>query len=442
MERGGRPVVMARAGTFYGRGPELALLKRTLLPGEAGGSPPLVLIHGAEEIGKTALVHEFGRQVLAEKTGHPAAAFWWEGPVRAGTLGQFVELLLASGRSNVPRLQQSRGVLSGNKGPEAEGDGGPAERRVSAYNNDGTVRDLENTPLVTLAEEEVLLAERFVERLVMWVGSAAEAEGDGGPSLARLFRMIFVFDAFESYPTAVKNWVGRHLLPAMQSTRGLPGQSLLLTGRQSWEEGEQGDYWQAPPGSFHQLALSPLDRHACEQWLAAVGEDVGKVDLLLERTDGFPGRIERILAVRKWWEQVQAESGVLAGYSARERRWLHAAAMARTMNAEMLNIMLGRREAEEAFGWLREQEGIGWWEAERDESGERLHLREEVRDEIIRQVSSRVPARHREFLEKMHLWTEVSSRVESLHHRHYLGELSPIQPFNEEMIRDLFGANG
>lgn len=433
---------MARAGTFYGRGPELAWLKRTLLPGEAGGAPPLVLIHGGENLGKTALVQEFGRQVLAEKTGHPAAAFWWEGPVRAGTLGQFVELLLASGRSNVPRLQQSRGVLSGDGGGQTDGSGGSGERRVSAYNNDGTVRDLENTPLVTLAEEEVLLAKRFVERLVKWMGSLGGESG--GPGLEALFRMIFVFDAFESYPTAVKNWLGRHLLPAMQSAEGLPGQSLLLTGRQSWQEGEQGDYWQAPPGSFHQMGLSPLDRHACEQWLAAMGEDVGMVDLLLERTDGFPGRIERVLAVRKWWEQVQAEAetGVLAGYSARERRWLHAAAMARTVTVEMLQIMLGRKEAGEAYGWLREQAGIGWWEAARDEAGERLHLREEVRDEIIRQVSSRVPARHREFLEKMNLWTDVSSRVESSRHRQYLGELSPIQPFNEEMIRDLFGANG
>lgn len=167
------------------------------------------------------------------------------------------------------------------------------------------------------------------------------------------------------------------------------------------------------------------------------------MDLLLEQTDGFPGRIQRTLAIRKWWEQADREKeGPLAVYSAQQRRWLHAASMARTVNEEILQVLLGRREAEEAFAWLAKQDTIGWREPARDESGERLHLHEEVRDAIIRQVSSRVPARHREFLEKVNLVTDVTGRVDSSRHRRYLGELSPIQPFNEEMIREIFGANG
>jgi len=436
-------VLESEAPSFFGRGQELGWLRRQLFPSlEPSDATPILLVHGYQEIGKSALVRAFAEQSLAEGSRQPAAAFWWEGPVRAATLSQFGDALLKTGWSTLSELQANRSILSRGLGSVSTPSQSMEPAKVAAYTKDGSAADIERNPLVTLAEEESFLARKFGKMLLDWLeprGGRAKVAG-----LDALFRLVFIFDAFESYPTAVKNWLGRHLLPALHADPRFPRSCILLTGRQSWEEGEQADYWESHPGSFKQMLLGPLDRFACEEWLQAAGKPLSLVDILLEESEGVPGRIQRILTFDRYLEKKRDEpaqaEGLLSGYDARQRRWLHAAAMSRLVHRELLQVLLGRIDAEKAFQWLRDQETLCWRDSRAGE--EVLALKESARDEIIRRVTSKVPARHREFLEKANVLTQVISKVDSFEKREYLRHLTPIQPFNRELIREVFGENG
>lgn len=424
---------------FVGRTHSLGWLRRHLLGwGEDQANTPLILLHGAEGVGKTALVEHFLRTYTGAKGSLKTANFTWKGTVRPTSLVLFARMLLASGTTGVADLEGRRERLEFDF-YEPEGHPATTSRRGGdTYTIHGSARDADHGPASLGYEMESGLAETAVRSLVDWL--------DGGEVLERLnlnnlFRLVFFFDGFDAYPTAIKTWIGRHFFPTLTAERELPRSAFILTGRQSWQDGGQGDYWEAHPGAFAQHYLGPLSRQDCEQWLNGAGRNVSLVDVLYEETEGYPARIEEALREKDWLEKRMEKPAdpddPLSYFTAQQRRWLHAAAMNRAVSLETLQVLLGRVEGTQAFGWLSRH--IELCQVERDFRGEHLLvLSDEMRDVILFRIPSRVPARHREFLEKVRLMSSVRAKVDSGEHRGNLRVLTPIQPFNKQLIEEVF----
>lgn len=431
--------VMAAPVAFFGRTTELTWLRELYFQwGERNELAPIGLLHGPEGAGKSLLVEHLNRELFGEKSARPAAIFGLRAPLRFGGTIEFAHGLLRSGWSTVPELQAGRGILQTVLMPmtaevEAPRDPGASE----TYTSDGTAREPPPPPIALNPERQAQLSQKFALVLHDWMNDPALPE----VGLDALFRVIFIFDAFETYPTAFKSWLGRSLFPAITGMEGLPKKVFLLTGRQPWEVGGQADYWDSYPGAFSQLYVGPMNRHDCEAWLLAANVNVRYLDVVFEETEGLPGRIKKLLEKP---EQIKAlaesrdPNDPLSAYTAQQRRWLHAGAMTRVITLEALQLLLGRQEGLQAFGWLSRNGDLCNVDGH-DDASYRLVLHEAVRDEVIRKVSAKLPGRHREFLEKLHLLTRLVTKVPAMEHRTYLRHLSPAQPFTMDMVKEVFG---
>lgn len=430
---------MAGGKEFYGRTKELDWLKNLFFQVSSEMEPdPIGLINGKEGIGKTRLVQQFIYLNFRGKSSHPAAVFDWKGQVRVTSVLQFAEDLLKSGWSNVPELEAQKQLLQqpllpvSPKGPQ------DLEGNPETYDSEGFSRDNPIPPPLSPPGQDLELSRNFASTLSEWLLETPNVPDIGTDAL---FRLVFVFDSFETYPTLVKTWLGKSLFPTIKEMAGLPRRVYLLTGRQAWEIGGQADYWDAFPGAFSQFNLAALERHDCEDWLKMAGKPLNLVDVLMEESEGVPGRIEKILSRPGLLEKLAVResdpSDPLSDFSATQRRWLHASAMARIVTLEAMEILLGRVEGQQAFGWLSSQPELCHVDGN-TEGTFRLVLRPELRDEVIRRVTSKVPSRHGEFLEKLNLLTRVTTKVPVFDHRTHLRRLSPVQPFDRELLREVF----
>ncbi|MFO7724705.1 MAG: ATP-binding protein [Oceanipulchritudo sp.] len=428
----------ASTDKFYGREEELTWLRRHIFGwgGEERGTP-ILLLHGEPGAGKTALVRHFLDTYTGPGGSLRTANFIWNGANRTGPPQHFASLLLEGMESSLLELKERRSLLVLPQGKQpVDGSPEPEDLSSDTYTIRGEPRETGFLPIRQGHEYELSL--KFIETLKAWLGPPMK---EGTFELDALFRLIFIFDAFESYTIPVKKWLGGHLFPAMQKSADLPRVAILLTGTKPWESSGQADYWEAHPGAFRQREVGPLPRHVCEDWLEDVGLRSSLLDLLYEETEGYPGRIlEALEDVDELKRRHRANfdpEDPLGAFTPQQRRWLHALAMARQINLETIQVLLGRVEGLQAFGWA--SRNIAFCEVETDDNGDHsILLNKQMREAVLRQTTEKMPSRHREFLDKVNMITSVRQKVNLADHRTKLRILTPLQPFNHKLIEAVF----
>ena len=428
----------ASTDKFYGREEELTWLRRHIFGwGEEQEGTPILLLHGQAGAGKTSLVRHFLDTYTGSGGSLRTANFFWNGLNRTGTPHHFASLLLEGMESSLPELSERKDRLvlpsgNGRAGRASE----PEDPSSDTYTIRGEPRETGFLPIRQGHEYELSL--QFIEALRSWLGPANRG---GGIELDALFRFIFIFDDFESYTIPVKKWLGGHLFPAIVGASSFPRIAIILTGSKPWESSRQADYWDAHPGAFRQREMGPLPRHVCEDWLEDMGLRSSFLDLLYEETEGYPGRILEALndveeLKRKHRSNFDPEDP-LGTFTPQQRRWLHALAMNRKINLETIQVLLGRVEGLQAFGWA--SRNVDFCQVEIGENGDHLiALTESMRQAVLQQTVEKMPSRHREFLEKVNMITTVRDKVNSADHRTKLRILTPLQPFNEKLIAAVF----
>ncbi|HKJ89904.1 MAG TPA: ATP-binding protein [Oceanipulchritudo sp.] len=423
---------------FYGREEDLTWLRRHIFGwGEEERGTPILLLHGEPGAGKTALVRHFLDAYTGPGGSLRTANFIWNGTNRTGPPQHFASLLLEGMETSLAELENRKKRLVLAPGNEPAGGVPETEDPASdTYTIHGEPRETGFLPIRQGREYELSL--QFIETLKDWLGPPMRG---GSLELDALFRLIFIFDRFESYTIPVKKWLGGHLFPAMVAAPSLPRIAILLTGTKPWESSGQADYWDAHPGAFRQREVGPLPRHVCEDWLEDVGLRSSLLDLLYEETEGYPGRILEALEdveelKRKHRSNFDPEDP-LGSFTPQQRRWLHALAMNREINLETIQVLLGRVEGLQAFGWA--SRNVGFCQVETDDNGDHfISLNDPMREAVLRQTIEKMPSRHREFLEKVAMITTVREKVNSEDHRSKLRTLTPLQPFNYKLIEAVF----
>ena len=257
-------------------------------------------------------------------------------------------------------------------------------------------------------------------------------------------RFLYIFDDFSDFAPTIKRWIGGPLMEEFSDVDGLPAPSFLLTDQDSWETGGQKDYWQKNPGTYFDMEIPPMDQESCLEWLTDAGHSPSFIDLVMEDSEGMPERVQKLIETpglieEKAEESAGSEEDPVQKVSARERRWLHAAAIADYVPEDSLLLLLGAKEGRDALRWLGSRAQIDGISFVVMGGENHIHLRPEFREEILAQNASKVPARHREFLDKFELHTQVTEKVSETSDRDSLRVLAPIQPFNTKILRELFG---
>ena len=278
------------------------------------------------------------------------------------------------------------------------------------------------------------LAKQFSDCLAGWLKPLIE-----DPRMARL---LFVLEDFERYAPPIKQWVGGNLRAALQGNRTLPPVLFLLTGLKNWREADLEAYWEIPKEARFGIEIGPLSRASCIEWLEAEGVPADWVDVLLELTEGIPASIQKWLRDRGQLEQMVMKEDINYEFhvylSAKERRWVHAAAIAERVSRESLQVLLGREESESAFAWLSEECPVDEIRGVKSGGQEAIILKNSFRGRVLKYASGQTPLRNREFREKYALYAEVAERVPSADHRLNLRQLVAVQPFNPSLIKEVF----
>ena len=401
---------------------------------------PLILVHGAQGLGKTAACRDFLKGQLVENPGSkPLFAFDWKGGVHGQSAQRFATLLFEMGVSNLSVGQSDKNLVFVNiqsKKPADPEDEAEHSTDKKTYGADGAPSGIIVNRQEFSGEAQLLLAEEFVERLTAWVRQSPQ-----GNTAEALGKLVFFFDNFEDYNGAIRQWVGRYMYPAILSADGLPGCAYLFTGTQSWDHSRFVDSWNVRPGSLKDYRLSPLTPKDCKRWLDSIGVQEDCLDVLLEETEGIPGRIVEFLEQPDALELLRhgvPEDGVLAQFDAKERGWLHAASMQAQMSIESFELLLGREEASDALAWMRGYPKICRFWQSGGGSGT-LRINSEIRSQILSRARKKIPMRHDAFNSRLDLLQSLSAKVPSEEHRHFLRMLAPVQPINEESIQFVHG---
>lgn len=422
---------------LYGRHFEAVWLRGKLFPPRTlQTSSPIILLYGVPGSGKTTLWERLFLFTEEERQQYPMLVFSCFQPKGNMALAEFATAVMASAQSNLPELQRSMQLLRQGFTETLMGVSNTDRVAIEAYKQDGSTRPVSVVD-VNPDRDGLVLAQSFTAALESWFSEFQFEEVSNGS-----IRMIFIFDDFPGYSPSVKRWLGDPFFSALTGRGTLPSTSILLTGEDSWEVGSQADYWRAHPGSFSQLEIGPLARGDCLRWLEAEKVNPEWVDIILEETEALPGRIQKLLLDRKSLEIRVKEANVGKDWTIplgpRERRWLHAAAMAERTTLESMQVLLGHEDAKEALHWLMHVCPLDSIRKGKFEGEQCVFLSAQAREQILKVVVSKVPSRHREFLEKVELFTKVTTKVPSLSSRTQLRKLAPVQPFSLEIIRELF----
>ncbi|MFP4157352.1 MAG: hypothetical protein ACLFU4_07010 [Opitutales bacterium] len=427
---------------LFGRDELLAWLESQVFQenGAQARHCPLILLHGPDGIGKSAVSRQFVRTHLDQPASvQPLLVFDWRGGVQGRSILQFSRLLFQMGKSNLPVGERHLADLpnAGGSGALPVGDDGTGPDQT--YREDGVAEEVLPQRKGLKDSDQRALAEEFVDRVRVWLG--ADPGAPSASAVHSLAKVIFVFDNFERYHVSIRQWVGRYMYPIVSSDERLPDCAYLFTGEQAWEACGFADYWEVPPGSLREYRLEPLTPSDCRQWLKAVGLKEDLLEILIEETEGIPGRVAPLLEHPDRLRALEAEGtdkGELSQFSAKQRRWLHAASMRASLPYEAFELMLGRAEARQALLWLQSQAQICRVKTGSD-GIQRIEIEDGLRTRIFELASDKIPLRHDEYVSRLQLMQSLSGKVPLPQHREYLKMLSPVKPINEEAIRYVYG---
>lgn len=431
----------AAPSNFQGRRYDLIWLSTKLFP-EKGSFfvPPIVLLYGQAGSGRSFLAQRlFDLHLQSPNEREPLLTFSGSQPQAGLAMFDYVGQFAKSAKVTISGLQGKVGQIGRDFGKSWAEITSEAKGPVESYNVDGSVRNLPvNVPGAESVPDGLLLARAFARTLEGWVVGL----GSDMNLQSQRLRLLFLFDDFDEYPPSLKDWIGEAFFSELTNCVMLPASSFLLTAKESWEVGGLADYWQAHPASFMQRELGPISRTHCIAWLESLGLDPALVDVLLEETEGLPGRISRMLE-RPELLEIRARSNSVADswmapLGARERRWLHAAAMVERLSEETLQVLLGQAEATEAFIWLVESCPVDSVRSALVDGVKYIYLGSGLRERILSLSVAKVPSRHREFLERIELQARVTAKIPSSSARRQLRTLAPMQPFSLKMLEEAF----
>lgn len=432
---------MTQNPKMFGREYELSWLSSKLFPSKNPFSvPPLVLLHGPGGIGKTFLTQallDYHRE-NAEKL--PLIVFIADAALGNFGVTEFSQSLMLTAETTAPALQSEILKLKGDF--KVRLNELRKERMVSteAYNLDGTART------VALAETVVAGDPEGQELAALSTSSIRElfdqVDAEHTVAVAQL-RVLYIFDDFSDYAPPIKRWIGGPFLEEFSQLKGLPAPSFLLTDQDSWEVGGQIDYWQKNPGTFFSQEIPPLDHASCLKWLTEANQSPALIDILMEESEGIPVRVRELIEtpglLKKKAREMDESNDFPEPINARERRWLHAAAMSDFVSEESLLLLLGQKEGREALDWLGSTSPFDAIDVALMGGVIHIHMRSEFRELVLKHSMSKVPARHREFQDKFELHAKVAEKVPVPEDRDSLRVLAPVQPFNAEILQELFG---
>lgn len=433
---------------YVGRDELMAWLERTILPGnleERIEHCPLVLLYGRPGIGKTTVCQQFLKTHLTRSSRtQPFFAFNWKGGVHGRSVVRFSKLLFRMGVANISLEGADQNLLmvnvsqgtANNLGSPDDTRGAEPSDPEQRYREDGVVEDLIDSPQGLSGADQKALAEAFAKNLLEWMGDSLKT-----PSLKALGKIVFIFDDFENYHAAIRQWVGRYLYPCLKSIEALPGCAYLFTAERSWDECSFADYWELSSGSlkqYHMNALSPAD---CKEWLQQAGIKEDYLEILVEETEGIPAKIAPLIEQPQLLESLNQSlehDSPLRAFNAKERRWLHAASMQDRVTLEAFELLLGRTEAAEALVWLKKHPKV--CQVQTAASGSLvIQMDAKIRSTILQRAKTKIPLRHQSYTDRLELIGELKAKVPMQLHRHYLALLSPLDRLNEEVIHYVHG---
>lgn len=408
---------------------------------------PVVLVHGISGVGKTALCEHFLTLIRQQLIGvDDVIIIPFKGVPQSSSTFTFSRLLLESIKRSRPQARNRARSYDSTQSRELSSYDGITNPNASErYSEDGAAyTDALSVELLS-AGEEIKLAQdlsrqlaQLIEDDFFMIGTAARP------------RILFYFDQFTRYPENIKRWIGGGLYQAFESLKQstvIAGSSYIQTGLFAWDQGDEADSWQVHPAALRQIELLQLTYDDCQQWLSELGHsDRDLVDELYEDTEGIPARIEAVLAQENFLSTLSNSRSMgrtepLSQFSAKQRRWLHAAAMQTQCSRETLQILIGKGEAQDAIDWLQQDPQLAdrFHPSVKGTDEWNIRLNPKLREEILQQAKKRKPLCHAGYKDKIELLQALNKKVPLRRHRELLSQLSPIQPFSDRVLNEVFG---
>lgn len=420
---------------LYGRDYEFAWLQtRMLRVAEQLTVPSLTFLHGGAGVGKTALLEQFYEQALMREE---RATLLLRSCPLAGMAG--VDSFARSLLSSVVVRPSAWAAQLAQLGHDYNGAVAQLRRDQGdasvAYSPSGQLPAADSLAGDPSGRELAELLVRLLRDFYVRWQSVSGVE----PSAVRC---IISLDQFSHYAPSVKRWFGGVFMVAYLNSSQVPIPQLVLTDREAWGGGGQSDYFEFPLGRIQTCQLTALGRSSCMKWLVAERIKPELIDDVMEWTDGVPGRILELLADRSQLQQLEKklreESNGSAVVTARQRRWLHAAALLDVVDSEGLMLLLGGGEGREAFVWFTVQQPEGVRVVGEGEQRQ-VKLSSSLRARVLEESSRLFPALHGNLKKKNLLQKRLLEKVPQSSHREYLRRLVPIEPFDFEMIDQIYG---
>ena len=408
---------------------------------------PVVLVHGIPGIGKTALCEHFLNLVRQKLIGvGQIIVIPYKGVPQSSSTFAFSKLLLESIKRSRPQSLKRVRSYDSSKIRMLGSNENIANPYVSElYSEDGAAyTDALSLELISAGEETKLAQDlsrqlaHLIEDDYFMMGAKARPQ------------IVFYFDQFTRYPENIKRWIGGVFYQAIELLKQstvIAGSAYLQTGLFAWDKGDEANSWQVHPAALRQIELLQLTYSDCQQWMSELGHsDRELVDVLYEDTEGVPARIAAALAQENFLSSLSSDrdlgcSELLSQFSAKQRRWLHAAAMQSQCSLEGLQILIGKEEAQDAIDWLQQDPKLAdlFHSSVKciDEWNVRLHPK--LREEILQHAKKNKPLCHAGYVDRIELLRALYKQVPSRRHRELLSKLSPIQPFSDRVLNEVFG---